>query len=205
MTSVVPRTERSQRAELVGVVHGGGQADEVDLGRREDQHLLPDTAAVGVLNEVHLIEDDRVQARKEIRARQEHVAQHLGGHHHHGGVGAHRGVTGEKADVFLAVGGDELAVLLVRERLERRGVEGLAARPQGPVDAVGGHERLARPGRGGDQDRVVGVDRRECVALEVVGRKGKLADEVAFLVRHRDGPREDVQRPASFPIPIEMK
>ena len=107
--------------------------------------------------------------------------------------------------MLLAVGGDQLAVLLVRERLERRGVERLAPCAERPVDAVGGDERLAGSGRGGDEDRVVGVDGGECVALEVVGRKGKLGDEVAFLVRHRDGRREDVQRPASFPIPIEMK
>ena len=144
--------------ELVGVVHRGGEADEADLGRRQDEHLLPYTAPIGILDEVHLIEDDRVQPGQEVRAGQEHVAQDLGRHDHHGGVGPDGGVAGEQADVVLAVGGHELPVLLVGERLEGRGVERLAAGAQGPVDGVGGHQRLARPGGGRDEHGVVGVD-----------------------------------------------
>ncbi len=83
MTSVVPRTERSQAPSSFGVVYRGGQADEADLGWREDQDLFPHPAAVGVLYEVDLVEDHRVQPGQEVRAGQQHVAQHLGGHHHH--------------------------------------------------------------------------------------------------------------------------
>ena len=72
------------------------------------------------------------------------------------------------------------------------------------MDGVGGDEGLARAGGGSDEDRMVGVDGGEGVALEVVRRERESSDEIAFLVRRRTG-REDGQRPASFPMPIEMK
>ncbi len=191
--------------ELVGVVHRGGEADEPDLGRRQDEHLLPYAAPVGILNEMHLIEDDRVQAGQEVRAGQQHVAQDLGRHDHHRGVGADGRVAGEQADVVLAVGGHELPVLLVGERLERGGVERLAAGAQGPVDGVGGHQGLARPGGGRDQHGVVGVDGREGSPLEAVGREREAGDEIAVLVGGGHRPGKDRQRPINFPMPMEMK
>ena len=108
MTAVSPAHRAQPAAELVGVVHGGGEADEADLGRAEDEDLLPHPAPVGVLNEVDLVEHHGVQALEEIRAGQQHVAQHLGGHDDDRRPGAQRGVAGQQPDVLLAVGGDQL-------------------------------------------------------------------------------------------------
>ena len=150
----VPPHRAQPSAELVGVVDGGGEADEANLGRAEDENLLPDPAPVGVLNEVDLVEHHRVQALEEVRSGQQHVAQHFGGHHDDRGPWPQRRVSGKEADVFLPVGGDELPVLLVRERLERRRVERLAVGRQGPVDGIRRHQCLARPRGGGHQYRV---------------------------------------------------
>ena len=192
-------------AELVGVVHGGGQADEANLGRAQDEDLLPHPAPVGVLNEVDLVEDHGVQALEQVRAGQQHVAEHLGGHDDDGRPRAQRGVAGQQPDVLLAVGGDQLRVLLVRERLERRRVEGLAAGRQGPVDGVGRHQRLARAGGGGHQDRVPGVQGLEGLVLEVVEGEGQVGLELRRPGRLLDGPWERGQRPSSFPMPMERK
>ena len=162
-------TDRAEPAtQFLRVVDRGGQADEAHLGRGEDEHLLPDAAAVGVLNEVDLVEDDGVQALEQVRAGQQHVAQHLGRHHDHGRPRAQGGVAGQEADVIVAVGGDQLRILLVRQRLERRGVEGLAAGAEGAAHAEGGDERLARPGRRRDEHGVAGVQGIDGLALEVV-------------------------------------
>ncbi len=58
----VPAHRAQPPAELARVVDGGREADESHLGRGQDQHLLPHAAAVGVLDEVHLVENDRVEA-----------------------------------------------------------------------------------------------------------------------------------------------
>jgi len=42
---------------LVDVGDGGGERDEEDVGRREDDGLLPHRAAVRVIHVVELVED----------------------------------------------------------------------------------------------------------------------------------------------------
>src|SRR5688572_14622626 len=62
----------------------------------------------------------------------------------------------------------EIAEFLVRERLQRRRVEHLAARSQRPFHCVLGHECLAGARRGGNQHRASGIQRVEGPDLEVV-------------------------------------
>ena len=81
----------------------------------------------------------------------DHVPQHLGGHHHHRRLGVDAGVAGQQADVGRAVPADQVGVLLVRQRLDRGGVERLAAPLQGQPDRELADDRLAGPGRRGDQ------------------------------------------------------
>ena len=169
---------RAQPApQLVGVVDRGGEAHEADLGRRQDEDLLPHAAAVAVLNEVDLVEDHGVETLEEVGPGEEHVPQDLGRHHDHGRPWAQRGVAGQEPDVLLAVGGDELAVLLVGEGLEGRRVEGLATRAQRTVHRVGRDERLARPGRRGDEDGMARVEGPERLLLELVEGEGQVGFE----------------------------
>ena len=158
--------------QLTGVRHRRRQADEPHVGREADDDLLPDRAPVGVLQVVHLVEDHHVQVVEGGRPRIEHVAEHLGGHHHNGRVAVDCGVTGEQSHPLGAQPGDEIAVLLVRERLDGRGVEGLATGVEGDVDRRIGDDRLARTRRCSDQDGAAGVELGDRLELETVEREG---------------------------------
>jgi hypothetical protein len=123
----LPAGRLEPRAELLGVGHGGRQGGDLDLDREVDEHLLPDRAADPVLQVVDLVHDHEAQAGQGRAALVEHVAQHLGGHHHHRRIAVDGVVAGEQADVGGVVARDEVAELLVGQRLQRRGVERLAA------------------------------------------------------------------------------
>ncbi len=71
----------------------------------------------------------------------------------------------------------EVAVLLVRQRLQRCRVEGLRPGGQSAGDRVLRHERLARAGRRGDEHRTPRVERVERARLELVQRKRPLRRE----------------------------
>ena len=119
-----------------------------------------------------LVEDDGVQALEQIRAGQQHVAEHLGGHHHHGRPRAQRGVAGEQPDVIAAVGGRQLRVLLD----SGAGWEVWCSRPatgaERQMDTEGGHERLARSGGCRDEHGVAGLEGFQGLDLEVVEGEG---------------------------------
>ena len=82
--------------ELLGIGHRGRQAHEHDLGRGEDDHLFPHRPPVGVLEVVHLVEHHQAEPVELRGAGEEHVAQDLGRHHDHGGVGSVRDVAGQE-------------------------------------------------------------------------------------------------------------
>ena len=125
-----------------------------------DDHLFPHRPPVGVLEVVDLVEDDVAEPVERRRGGVDHVAQDLGGHDHHRRFAVDRVVAGEEPDPGGAVGPDQVAVLLVRQRLERRRVEDLAPLGQRLLHGVLRHHRLARPGRGGHQHGTAGI---ECV------------------------------------------
>src|SRR5262249_46381232 len=77
-------------------------------------------------------------------------------------------VAGEQPDAAGAVPADEVAVFLVRQGLDRGGVEAFAPPGQGQVHGELAHHRLARPGRRGDEHPVPLVQRLARLALELV-------------------------------------
>ena len=164
-------------AELLGVGHRRRQARHQHVDREVDQHLLPDGAAHPVLQVVHLVHDHVAQAAEGRAALVEHVAQHLGGHHHHRRLAVDGVVAGQQADVGRPVAGHEVAELLVGERLQRGGVEGLAARAQRQPHRVLPHHRLAGAGRGGHQGAPAAGEREAAAALEVVQLEAVAARE----------------------------
>ena len=158
-----PRTPPRWRSWPTG--HDGHRGGQVD------QDLLPHRAAVRILQVVHLVHDDALQAAQGVAALVQHVAQDLGGHHHDGGLAVDRVVAGQQPDALAAVGRHEVAVLLVRQRLERRGVEAFPPAVQRALDRELGHHRLAGAGRRGDQHRMTGVQRLDRVDLERIERE----------------------------------
>ena len=160
-------------AELLGVGDGGRQRHHPDRLGQVDDHLFPDRAAGPVGQVVHLVEDDVAEVLERGGARVEHVPQHLGGHHHDGRVAVDRVVAGEQADGVAVVALEQVVVLLVGQRLDRRGVEALAAVLQCQVDRELADDGLAAAGRGGHQDAVAAGQRGaggdlERVEVEVV-------------------------------------
>ncbi len=159
------------RRDLFGVRDGRGERDDADLLGEVDDHLLPHRAARRVLQIVDLVQHDGVQAVERGRSRVDHVAEHLGGHHHDRRVAVDHVVAGQQPHAGGAVRAGEVTELLVRERLQRCGVEGLAACGERLGDRVLGDQRLPRAGRRGHEDGAADVERVERPDLERVERK----------------------------------
>ena len=141
-TSTGPRTERSQAPSSLALDTVAERQTKVTLAGREDEHLLPHPAPVGVLEVVDLVEDDRAPSRcsrsepaSSMLRRTSVVMTTIGGSRPDGGV------AGQEPDLFLAVGDAQVAELLVGERLERRRVEDLR-----PLGERAGGSRTRRPG-----------------------------------------------------------
>ncbi len=141
-------------AELFRVADRRGQRDDADAFRQVDDHLFPDGAARAVGEVVHLVKHHVAEVLQRARARVEHVAQDLGGHHHDGSVAVDGVVAGEQADRVGVVAPDQVVVLLVGQRLDRRGVEALLALGERQVDRVLADDGLAGSGGGRDEDPV---------------------------------------------------
>ncbi len=152
-------------AELLGVGHGGRQGHQGHRFGEVDDHFLPDGPAEPVGEVVDLVHHDVAEAAQRLGARIEHVAEHLGGHHDHRRLGVDAVVARQQAHLVGAVALDEVGVLLVRERLDRRRVEALAALRQSQVHGELADNGLARAGRGGDEDALAGLQRLACLHL----------------------------------------
>ncbi|OUE30327.1 hypothetical protein BFL35_11215 [Clavibacter michiganensis] len=138
-------------AELLGVRDGRAQRDHPHALREVDDDLLPDGAAEAVGQVVHLVHDHEGEVAEEVGVRVEHVAQHLGRHDDDARAAVDVGVAGEQAHLVRPVLGHQLGVLLVAERLHRRRVEDLRARPlHGEVHGELRDDGLA--GAGGRRD-----------------------------------------------------
>ena len=158
-------------AELLGVGHRRGQRDQRHRLGQVDDHLLPDRAAEPVGEVVHLVHHDVAEPGQRRGAGVEHVAQHLGGHHHDRRLAVDGVVPGEQADLVGAVPSHQVGELLVRQRLDRGGVEALAALLQRQVHGELADQRLARPGRRRDQHAAAGLELLAGPDLEVVERE----------------------------------
>ena len=166
------------RRQLAGVADRGGQAHQPHVAGEVDDHLLPHRAAVGVLQEVHLVEHHQPEVVEGRRAGVDHVAQHLGGHHHRRRVAVHHVVAGQQADLADAVALAEVTELLVGQRLQRRGVERPLAEAAHHLDAVLGDDRLAAPRRCGHHDVAAGVEGGDGVELEAVELERVAAEDL---------------------------
>ena len=155
-------------AELLGVADRGRQRDQPHRLGQVDDHLFPDRAAEAVGQVVHLVHDDVAEPGQGGRAGVEHVAQHLGRHDDDRGLAVDAVVAGQQADLGRAVALDQVVVLLVGQRLDRGGVEALAALLQGEVDRELADDGLAGPGGRRDEDSVARLQRPAGVELEVV-------------------------------------
>ena len=171
--------------QLRRVGHRGRQTHQSHRSRQMDDDLLPHGTPVGVLQVVHLVEDHPAETVESARSGVDHVAEHLGGHHHDRRIAVDRGVAGEETDPAGAVDLHEVVELLVGERLDRGGVERPGRRGERHLDGMLGDDRLARSGRSAHQHRASPVDRRDRLPLEIVEFEGSgLAAHTMRLGRH---------------------
>ncbi len=168
-------------AELLGVAHRRRQAHQPHLLGQVQDDLLPHRATHPIGEEVHLIHHHVRETLQRIGTRVEHVAEHLGGHHHHRGVAVDRLVAGEQPDALGTVAADQVGVLLVAQRLDRRGVEAFLPGGQGQVDGELPHHRLARAGRSTHQHPVAAFEGFAGLHLERIEPERELSGEVGEL------------------------
>ena len=169
---------RDPLAELLRVRDRGGERDHAHRRGQVDQDLLPDGTAVRILEVMHLVHHDGEQSRERRRPLVQHVAEHLRGHHDHGRLRVDRVVARQQADALGTVLGDEVAELLVRERLQRGRVEGLPSPVECAFDRELRDDRLAGARRRRHEGRHPPVDGVDRIALERVEREGELSCEV---------------------------
>ncbi len=168
-------------AELLGVADRRGQRGQRHRLRQVDDHLLPDRAAHPVGEVVHLVHDHEAQAGEGAGPGVEHVAEHLGRHHHDRGLAVDAVVAGEQADLLGAVAADQVVELLVRQRLDRRGVERLATGGERQVHRELADDRLAGPRGRGHEHAAAVLELAARAELEVVEGEGEPRGEVRQL------------------------
>ena len=164
-------------ASAVRIVRGRGPQRSGPRGSGRRKLYTP-----GRVETVRLLDEREIAER--ALSPVDHVAQDLGGHHHDVGVAVDRVVTRQQADAIGAVDVHQVAELLVRQRLDRRGVEGPAAAAQRELHAVLRHHRLAAPGRRRDDHVLAVVEGVERLDLEPVGREGVAGQQVGAVGAH---------------------
>jgi len=165
-------------AELLGIAHRRRQRHHLDGLGQQDDDLLPHPAPEAVGEVVNLVHDDVAEALESPRPGIQHVAEYLGRHDDNGGLTTDGGVPGEQPDVVGSVAGDEVVVLLVGQRLDRGGVERLAAGREGGMDGELTDDRLTGPGGSGDEHSLPPLDGEAGLDLEVIEREALLGGEV---------------------------
>ncbi len=163
---------RDPVGQLLGIRYRRRQADEQHRCRQVDDHLFPHRAAIRVLQKVDLVEHHDAERVEGIRAGVDHVPKHLGGHHHHRRLAIDRVVAGQQPNALRSVQADELGVLLIRQRLDRSGVERPLPGGERQRNAVFGDDGLSRPGGRGDEHGVAYIEAVHRLALKAVELEG---------------------------------
>ena len=192
-------------AEFLGVGHRRRQADELHGLVQVEDDLLPHRPALAVGEVVDFVHDHVAQAVQRRRLCVEHVAQHLGGHDDDVGVAVARHVAGEQADLFLAVHGDEVVVLLVAQRLDGRRVEALAAVGEGRADGEFADDGLAGAGGRAHQNSAPGFDGAAGAELEIIGGEAQVGDEVVQEGHVLQGVTAPPPAPPRWPAPAATR
>ena len=169
--------------ELFGVRDRCRQRNHPNRVGQMDDDLFPNRTAKPVGEVMHLVHHHIAEAAQRRRLRVNHVPQHLGGHHDDGRVAVDRVVSGEQPDRDLPVPGDEIVVLLIRQRLDRRRVEALLPDGQREVHRKLADNRLAGTGRCSDQNAVTVFERLTCLDLEWIEDEPVPGGEAVELAR----------------------
>ncbi len=116
-----------------------------------DDDLFPHRTPESVSQVVDLVKNDDAEVVEIAGVRVDHVAQHLGGHHHDVRMWVDGGVARQQAHLVGTIVGAQVAELLVAERLDGGRVVGLEPTLMGVLHRKLAHDRFARTGRGSHQ------------------------------------------------------
>ena len=128
-------------SELFVVRYGGREHDDGDGVGQFDNDFFPDVTAFRVINIVHLVKDDPLHILDVVAVVVQHGLEHLRGHNHAASVSI-KGHIASK-NTHIAEFQLEIAVLLVREGLDRRGIDCLGHVLARQCDRILCHEGLS--------------------------------------------------------------
>ena len=137
-----------RKVHIVG--HCRTQHDQSNMLRQHNNRLLPHHPSLGIVDVVHLIENDPFDVADHLRTAIELVTQDLGSHDNAGGLRVHRDVACYDTHGVEAAG--ELAVFLVGKGFDGRSVYDLSLVLDCQCDAVLGDDGLACTGMGSHED-----------------------------------------------------
>ena len=183
--------------EFLSVADSRREAHQPDVLWEVDNDLLPDWPTVCVLQIVDFVEHDHGKVA-EVTTGIDHVAQHFGRHHHNRCVTVDRVVTRQQANLLGTVNLDEVSVLLVRERLDRCGVECPLAVAEGGFDSVLGNHGLSAPSGDGDDHMMTVIERFDCFLLKPVEREVVSSENLLAIRPHCDAVAEKFGRSGSL-------
>ena len=153
--------------EVRDVRNRGTQADEFDVLRREDEAFLPDGAARNVVNIVNLVKNNVGDIVKPLNVIENCIPEDFGSHQQHLCVRIQHHIARDDAD-FLPIFGVKIAVFLIAECLNRRGVDNPAVLLDTLFDSVFGDDSLSRACWRGDNHRVIPIDCGDGILLKPV-------------------------------------
>ena len=124
-----------------------GKTDYLHILRQVDDDFFPYRTSETVGEIMHFIENHITKRFKRYGMLIQHIAQHFGGHDHNVRFGIDRCVSGQQSNLIRAVLGNQIMILLIAQRLDRRGIESFDVPCLCQIDGEIRCNRLARAGR----------------------------------------------------------
>ncbi len=166
--------------DLVGVGDGGGEADELDVLRAEDDGLFPGGSPLLIGQVVDLVEDDAVDIVQIPGGLEQHVPQDLGRHDDDAGVAVLGHVAGEQSHL-ITMELTQVTELLVGQRLDRGRVEDPPGALERLINSEFRHDSFAGTCRSGDHDGIVPEKCPDRLPLELIEGKRVVDRELVDL------------------------
>ncbi len=148
--------------QLTDIGHRGAKTHEAYARRGEDDALLPHGTALRIVQIVYLVKYHIINIVQPPRIFKYQVTEYFRSHYKELRVLVDSHIPRLNAHGLVAEAPTEVAVFLVRQRLDGRCVHGALTLLNGLLDRILGDKRLPTTGRGGDYQRftvVNGLDR----------------------------------------------
>jgi hypothetical protein len=114
---------------------------------------------------------------------QKHIAVDLGRHYNDRGLAMFHDISCHQANGIMAIKCAQVAIFLVGERFERRGVNDTLMALLRKPDGIFGYQCLSRAGGGSDQNGAALGEMSDCLQLERVKGKWVLRSESLYFCR----------------------